>query len=75
MVELPWFDDAVINPLLFGKATCLPGDPVAALRQSHDLARRLVRSEKRLFLDQSLRAKAFEVVLHAGFITLVSELS
>src|SRR6266436_4145946 len=75
MVELPWFDDAVINPLLLGKTTHLPGDPVAALRQSHHFARRFVRPEKCLFLDQSLCPKVFEVILRTRFITVVSESS
>jgi hypothetical protein len=48
---------------------------VAAFRQSHHFARRFVRPEKRLFLDQSLCAKVFEVILRTSFITLVSESS
>src|SRR5216684_194999 len=73
MVELPCFDDPVINSLSLGETTRFPGDPVAAFRQSHHFARRFVRLEKRLFLDQSLCAKVFDVVLHASFITLISE--
>src|SRR5260370_1779407 len=73
MVELPCFDDPVINSLSLRKTTRFPGDPVAAFRQSHHFARRFVRPEKRLFLDQSLCAKVFDVILHASFITLVSE--
>src|SRR5258705_13465871 len=75
MVELPWFDDAVVNPLSLWKTTHFPGDPVAPVGQSHHFARRFVRPEKRLFLDQSLCAKVFEVVLRASFISLVSESS
>src|SRR5713226_7066140 len=75
MVELPCFDDPVINSLSLRKTTRFPGDPVAAFRQSHHFARRFVRPEKRLFLDQSLCAKVFEVILRASFITLVSESS
>src|SRR6266571_1365890 len=75
MVELPWFDDAVINPLLLGKTTRFPGNAVAPFGQSHHFPRRFVRPEKRLFLDQSLRAKVSEVVLHASFITVVGETS
>src|SRR5260370_37009569 len=75
MVELPCFDDPVINSLSLRKTTRFPGDPVAAFRQSHHFARRFVRPEKRLFLDQSLCAKVFEVILRASFITLVSDCS
>src|SRR6266851_2119991 len=75
MVELPCFDDPVINSLSLRKTTRFPGDPVAAFRQSHDFPGRFVRPEKRLFLDQSLCAKVFEVILRASFITPVSESS
>src|SRR4029077_4625209 len=46
---------------------------LAAFRQSDHLAGRFVCAKKCPFLDQSLRAKGFEIVPHASFVTLVRE--
>ena len=75
MVELLGLDEAVINPLLLGKATRFLDDSLAFRGQGDQLPGTFVRPEHRLFLNQSLRAKAFEVVLETRLITAINESS
>src|SRR5260370_26380980 len=73
VVELLGLDEAVINPLILWKTTRFPDEPFAFRGQRDKLPGAPVRPEEVLFLDQSLRAKACEVVPQTRLITSINE--
>src|SRR5882724_5230031 len=73
VIELLGLDEAVINPLILWKTTRFPDEPFAFRGQCDKLPGTSVRPEEVLFLDQSLRAKACEVVPQTRLVTAINE--